>query len=225
VLTTTFRSSRSFARSTSRKATRWKVDFRLIGGCPESHLLRDNSCRPHKIFANAVAERTVLMHTSHYLGGPALLYAILVSASTMVKTPVWYPEGYRSWQHIKSILIGPEHPTFEHRGGLHHYYANDLAVIGYQTGRFPDGSVIVDENVLTKDGEGQAKGILLEGDRRMIEVMVKDRGRYKETSGWGFERFEYTRKDGALSAEQQTQCYECHAKAQDRDLVFSTIRP
>ena len=165
------------------------------------------------------------MHTSNYIAGPALLLATLVSVGSEEKQSVSFPEGYRSWQHVKSILIGPEHPTFEKRGGLHHYYANDLALVGYQSGEFPDGSVIVDENLSTKDGEGLAKGILLEGDRRMVEVMVKNHSRYKDTAGWGFERFEREDKTGALTGEQQAHCYQCHAMAQDHDHVFSKVRP
>ena len=55
---------------------------------------------------------------------------------------------------------------------------------GYRTGTFPDGSIVVDEAVFTKDGEGRASGILLEGDRRFLDVMVKD-GRRFETTGGG----------------------------------------
>jgi hypothetical protein len=165
------------------------------------------------------------MQRLHYIAGPPLLLAALVSMGAEEKRPVAFPDGYRSWQHVKSILIGPEHPTFAKRGGLHHYYANSLALVGYQTGKFPDGSVIVDEGLFTKDGEDLAKGILLEGDRRMVEVMVKDDGRYKDTAGWGFEHFERDEKTGQLTGEQQAHCYQCHANAQDRDHVFSRIRP
>ncbi|HEY6640528.1 cytochrome P460 family protein [Povalibacter sp.] len=164
------------------------------------------------------------MQPLHFIAGPILLVVTLMSAGAEGKRPVSFPEGYRSWQHVKSILIGAEHPTFAERGGLHHYYANDLALVGYQTGEFPDGSVIVDEGLFTKEGEALAKGILLEADRRMVEVMVKDRSRYPDTAGWGFERFEREDKAGALTAAQQAQCYQCHVQAQDRDHVFSKVR-
>jgi Cytochrome P460 len=166
------------------------------------------------------------MQSSLRIPAAALLLAALMSGvGAEEKQPVSFPEGYRSWQHVKSILIGPEHSTFANRGGLHHYYANDLALIGYRTGKFPDGSVIVDEGLFTKEGEGPAKGILMESERRTVEVMVKDDGRYKNTGGWGFERFEQKDKTGRLTADQQVQCHQCHANAQDRDQVFSSIRP
>jgi hypothetical protein len=158
--------------------------------------------------------------------------AVLIAASAIAvtqisaqdKRPVSFPEGYRSWQHVKSILIGPEHSTFVRRGGLHHYYANDQALVGYQTGRFPNGSVIVDEGLSTKEGEGHAKGILMERERRTVEVMVKDDNLYKDTGGWGYERFEREDKRGRLTVSDQAMCHGCHAQAQDRDHVFSKIR-
>jgi hypothetical protein len=137
---------------------------------------------------------------------------------------VAFPESYRSWQNVRSIVIGPEHPTFARRGGIHHYYANEPALVGYRTGKFPSGSVIVDEGVFAKEGEGSAKGLLLEGERRTLDVMVKDDRLYKDTEGWGFEHFEAQDRSGRLTAGEQTQCYKCHAMARDRDFVFSKIR-
>src|SRR5262245_57186038 len=29
-----------------------------------------------------------------------------------------YPQDFRSWQHVKSIVIEPEHPSFARRGGI-----------------------------------------------------------------------------------------------------------
>ena len=64
---------------------------------------------------------------------------------------------------VKSMVVGQAHASFPNRGGLHHYYANDKAAAGYRTGTFPDGAIVVDEAVLTKEGEGTATGLLLEG--------------------------------------------------------------
>jgi hypothetical protein len=139
------------------------------------------------------------------------------------KPDIPYPENFRSWQHVKTIVIGPEHKSFPARGGIHHYYANEKAKEGYRTGKFPNGSVIVDEAVFTKDGEGEAKGILLEGDRRALDVMVKNDRIYKATGGWGFEHFERDDKTGVLPPSDRAKCYACHG-TQKRDQVFSSIR-
>lgn len=155
-----------------------------------------------------------------------LLVAVLAIAIVRAedRPDVPFPSGFRSWQVVKSILIGPEHKSFPKRGGFHHYYANDKAVEGYRTGKFPDGSVIVDEAVFTKEGEGPAKGILLEGDRRALDVMVKNDQLYKETGGWGFEHFDRDNQTGLLPASVRADCYACHGKQKDRDSVFSSIR-
>ena len=157
----------------------------------------------------------------------------LIVAYLMTSATIWaddarvvpFPRGYRSWQHVKSSVVGPEHPSFPRRGGIHHFYANERAQIGYRTGLFPNGSVIVDEGVYTKEGDGGAKGMLLEGDRRSVDVMVKNDRLYKDTAGWGFEHFEGQEVTGRLDAAGRSRCFECHAKSKDRDHVYSTIRP
>jgi hypothetical protein len=152
----------------------------------------------------------------------ALAAAIAMQAEDKGEVP--YPGGFRAWQHVKSIVVGAEHPSFANRGGIHHYYANDKAMEGYRTGKFPDGSVIVDEGLFTKDGEGQAKGIVLEGERRSVEVMVKNDQVYKDTGGWGFEAFARDERTGKLQAGGRAQCHSCHSKAKGRDYVFSAVR-
>ena len=170
-----------------------------------------------------------MMKQSGYAMSCAALLAALVLAGAVTSgqsaPPVPFPQGYRSWQHVKSIVVGPEHKSFSRRGGIHHYYANAKATEGYKTGVFPNGSIIVDEGVTTKNGDGDATGILLEGARQALDVMVKDDQLYKDTGGWGFEHFEGDDPTGQLGVEQRNQCFQCHSKRKDRDLVFSVIRP
>lgn len=145
------------------------------------------------------------------------------SASAAPPAPVLYPDGFRSWTHVKSLIVGPGHESFAKRGGIHHYYANDKAVAGYRTGSFPDGSIIVDEAVFIKDGDGRTKGLVFEGGRRFLDVMVKDKSRYASTGGWGYQHFEQEDKTGSLSGSDQATCSACHTKAAT-DHVFSRIR-
>jgi len=158
----------------------------------------------------------------------ALLIAALLMAAGAIQAgdqpDVPYPTGFRSWQHVKSAMVGPEHKSFPNRGGFHHFYANNIAMEGYRTGKFPNGSVIVDEGVSTKEGEGGAKGIELEGERRSVDVMVKNDQLYAETGGWGFEHFEKDSKAGVLPASGRATCLACHSQQKDRDHVFSSVR-
>jgi hypothetical protein len=132
-----------------------------------------------------------------------------------------YPAGYRMWTHVKSVLIGPQSPAFESFGGLHHIYANEKAMEGYRTGKFPDGSVIVADFLETRENAG----VTTEGPRRRIDVMVKGSKRYAATGGWGFEQFRGdSQTDRMVTAENAAKCFACHAKQKDRDSVFSEFR-
>jgi len=67
---------------------------------------------------------------------------------------VSFPEAFRKWAHVKSVLVGPQSLAFATDGGIHHIYANDKALEGYDTGKFPDGSVIVYDLLETKEIAG-----------------------------------------------------------------------
>lgn len=54
-----------------------------------------------------------------------------------------YPSGYRSWQHVKSMIIQPGHPLADSFGGIHHIYANAAAMRGLTGGQYDDGAVFV----------------------------------------------------------------------------------
>jgi hypothetical protein len=132
-----------------------------------------------------------------------------------------YPEGYRMWTHVRTVLIGPQSPAFESFGGLHHIYANEKAMEGYRAGRFPDGSVLVFELLETRENAG----VTAEGQRKRVGVMVKESKRYAETGGWGFESFQGdSQTERRLNAEGRIACFKCHEPQKDRDFVFSEFR-
>jgi hypothetical protein len=159
------------------------------------------------------------------IAGLAVTLAVAASTTARREIPaVPFPEGFRSWQVVRSIVVGPDSRTFPKRGGIHHYYANREALEGYRTGAFPNGSVIVDEAVWTKPGEGPGAGILFEADRRFLDVMVKNDAVYKDTGGWGYEHFDSAATTPTLSIADRAECSECHAKS-PRDHVFTRLRP
>src|ERR1700751_264246 len=119
-----------------------------------------------------------------------LLLAAMVSVTSSATVDVPFPDGDRSWRHVKSTVIGPEHKSYPSEGGkIYHSFANPLAVEGYNAGQFANGSVLVRETVKTIAGDGDSKGVLKEGERSALDVMVKDDRRYAATGGWGFETF------------------------------------
>lgn len=145
----------------------------------------------------------------------------LVVPAAVADPPVPYPEGYRDWHHVKSMVIAQGHPLFEAFGGIHHLYANPQAVAGYAAGKFPDGAVIVFDllEAISTDNA------VTEGARKVVGVMHKDARQYAATGGWGFEGFgggdraNRVVRDNAASA-----CFACHAPQKDHDYVFSRLR-
>ncbi|MBL8287898.1 MAG: cytochrome P460 family protein [Rubrivivax sp.] len=137
--------------------------------------------------------------------------------------PVAYPEGYRQWTHVKSMVIQPGHPLAEAFGGIHHLYANGKALAGYKAGgKFADGSVIVFDLLEAKTADNAVQ----EGSRKVVGVMVKDARRYAATGGWGYEGFKGDSKtERAVGAKAATACFQCHQAKKDNDFVFSAWRP
>jgi len=133
-----------------------------------------------------------------------------------------YPEGYRNWTHVKSMVIQQGHPLYEAFGGIHHIYANDKTLAAYRKGgSFADGAVIVFDLLDVKVGGGAIE----EGPRKVVGVMVKDGKKWKETGGWGFEGFKGDSKtERAVGGNAKAACFECHTQVKGRDYVFSGWR-
>ena len=132
-----------------------------------------------------------------------------------------FPKEFRKWAHVKSVLVGPQSTAFATEGGIHHIYANDKALEGYDTGKFPNGSVIVYDLLETKEMAGNT----LEGATRRVDVMVKQSERYRATGGWEFMSFQGSNQtDGKIAAERKAHCVACHSMRKDHDLVFSDFR-
>jgi hypothetical protein len=137
-----------------------------------------------------------------------------VFANSSVAVP--YPVDYRKWTVTKSFVAGPESKV----AGFHHYYANDKALEGFTTGKFPDDSMIVDERVAVE----QRGGSSFEGKRLSIAVMVKNSERYAETGGWGFDSTQGNSQTLDAPGEKRAACFSCHSQQKDHDFVFSAFR-
>jgi hypothetical protein len=132
---------------------------------------------------------------------------------------VQYPENFRRWVHVGTGVILPGGPLPESEQGMHHIFANPKAVDGYASGDFADGAVIVYEL-----REAQQKGgVIFEGERRRVDVMIKDSTLYKSTGGWRFERFFGNDQTQDAVHDSRTSCFECHANAKTHGFVFSQL--
>jgi hypothetical protein len=149
-----------------------------------------------------------------------LLVAAIVPAYAS-DTAVPYPDGYRDWRHVKSMVIEEGHGLYAAFGGIHHLYANPKALEGYRTGRFPDGAVIAFDLLEAP----RADSAVTEGARKVLGVMHKDSKKYAATGGWGFEGFASgDRARPVVGADAKKACFECHLSQKERDYVFSEAR-
>lgn len=149
-----------------------------------------------------------------------VVLASSVFARSGADEPVAYPDGYRSWTHIKSMVIEPGHPLEDPFQGIHHVYGNERALRGLESGTFADGSVLVFD-LLSYTENGNA---IHESGRKLIGVMKKDEDAFGDTGGWGFEAFAGNSTDKRLVDDGGKGCYACHASQKDRDFVFSRLR-
>jgi hypothetical protein len=153
-----------------------------------------------------------------------LLLALALPASEAIPaTAITYPEGYRSWPHVKSMAItSAEHPLHGAFGGIHHVYVNPVGARALREGKdLPDRTVLVFD-LLAAHEEG---GALTEGARKLVGVMVRDSRHYAATGGWGFEGFAGDSRTTRLVTDMRGQCFECHTSQRESGFVFSRWRP
>jgi len=143
-----------------------------------------------------------------------------LSLSALWAESVEYPDNFRRWVHVGTgvIMPGPD-VKFASEVGMHHIFANPKAVEGYATGDFPDGSIVVYELRETQ----QKNGVIFEGDRKRLDLMIKDSSLHKDTGGWRFERFWGNDQTQDAIHDSGAMCFSCHSKATAHGFVFSQL--
>ena len=149
-----------------------------------------------------------------------LCSSIFVTAGACAGDNIAYPDGYRAWTHIKTMVLHKGHALENPFMGIHHVYGNAQAVEGTKSGQFDEGAVLVFDllEFMTADNAST------EGDRVLVGVMVKDNGKYKTTGGWGFEGFAGDSTTSRLVNDGGKSCFDCHAAQQEHDYVFTRWR-
>ncbi len=147
---------------------------------------------------------------------------IKISTDPGQQDVVPYPEGFRMWTHVKTSVVGPKNPAYSFVGGFDHIYANEKAMKGYTTGIFEDGAVVVFDVIIATDKDGD----LTEGERKVVDVMMKDAVKFKDTGGWGFEEFKGNSKtERTVLQAASARCFSCHSNQKDKNYIFSSYRP
>ena len=164
----------------------------------------------------------ICISPSTYLRRSAWILLFLSALSLTVlfaAEAVQFPDNFRRWVHVGTGVILPGSPLPESEQGMHHIFANPKATDGYASGNFADGSVIVYE---LREAQ-QKNGVIFEGERRRIDVMIKDSSLYKSTGGWRFERFMGNDQAQDAVHDSGTSCFECHSNAKAHGFVFSQL--
>ena len=149
-----------------------------------------------------------------------LASSMIMTAGTHAGNSVDYPDGYRDWTHIKTMVLHKGRALENPFMGIHHVYGNEKAVRGTKSGQFEDGAVLVFDllEYMTQDNAST------EGNRVLLGVMVKDGAKYPSTGGWGFEGFKGNSQTQRLVSDGGQSCYACHASQEETSYVFSRWR-
>lgn len=138
------------------------------------------------------------------------------------------PEVFRQWLFVGSSVI-PDDKNANKAifPGIHHVYIDPDSYRSHQEkGVYPDGTIIVMENLLigTRESVG-GFGYFTNGGQDIL-VSIKDRRVFKG-SGWGYYLFtDKEIKSGvAVSAPQDNRCSSCHQASAEDDEVFSQYYP
>lgn len=71
----------------------------------------------------------------------------------------------------------------------------------------------------------ERNGLLVEGERRQVDVMIRDSVRFAATGGWGFQRFVGDSRTEYSTTLQPPQCFACHVRLQQDGLALGRYRP
>ncbi len=168
----------------------------------------------------------------------ALLVASLVTTATAreytaqftAKGELLLPKHYRQW-----LFVGAAVTPNEMNNGraafpeFHFVYLDPAGFAAYQKkGLFPDGTVLVMEQVGVGGLNAASGRGYFPGEFAGVAAAVKDARRFpKEPGNWAY--FTFTAEDGSLLPEATPQptaaCNSCHQQNADEDWVFTQYYP
>jgi hypothetical protein len=159
------------------------------------------------------------------------LVGILLSSVAVSATPAGYevsfPNGFRDWFVVNSMIVTKDSAMFDQIGGMHIIYVNATGLPTLKKGGpfpYPDGTVFADDVHEFSVKEGS----YVEGNKKAVTVMVKDAKKYPTTGGWGFQVWAGGDPSKPLvpdAAHAIPACFECHTPQKDQDYTFSTYIP
>ncbi len=153
------------------------------------------------------------------------------SEAVSVDGSIHVPENFRTdyvmlgaWSVAGDVDTGGEI-------GMHIVYSPREVVDAYrETGKFPDGAVLVKELFNTKTEDLTTGAATSNTDTAGYFVMVKDtEGRFPENAlwgdGWGWSFFSATDTQHTTTKDYQAECLACHEPARATDLIYDYAYP
>jgi hypothetical protein len=161
------------------------------------------------------------------LGVAGILISSAVVSAKSAGDDVPFPDGFRNWFVVNSMIVTKDSPISAQIGGMHIIFVNAKGLATLKNGGpfpYPDGTVFADDvhEFSVKDGS------YVEGDKKAVPVMVKDAKKYAKTGGWGFQVWAGGDPSKPLvpdTAHAVTACFACHTPQKAQDFTFSTYIP
>jgi Cytochrome P460 len=159
------------------------------------------------------------------LAGSLMSWGAVATISAGDDVP--FPDGFRDWFVVNSMIVTKDSPMFGQIGGMHIIYVNAKALPTLKAGGpfpYPDGSVFADDvhEFSVQDGS------YVEGKKKAVTVMVKDAKKYATNGGWGFQVWGGGDPSKPLvpdAAHATPACFACHTPQKSQDFTFSTYIP
>jgi len=156
-----------------------------------------------------------------------VLMAVGAVSAQSAGNDVPFPDGFRDWFVVNSMIVTKDSPISAQIGGMHIIYVNATALPTLKKGGpfpYPDGSMFADDvhDFSVKDGS------YVEGSKKAVTVMVKDAAKYAATGGWGFQVWAGgdPKKPLIPDTDHAIQgCFACHTPQKAQDFTFSTYIP
>ena len=133
------------------------------------------------------------------------------------------PRDYRAaWSYLGAFVV----PDEKAEGyGFHDVFTQPSTVKAYkETGKYPDGAVLVKEIRTVKTGKMTTGEASWAGDIKAWFVMVKDaQGRFKGNpnwgDGWGWAKFNVDAPNATITKNYKTECIGCHSPVKNTDFI------
>ncbi len=172
----------------------------------------------------AVASVAVTALCAVVLGGGAVAGSF--SPYVDDKGNISIPKDFRSWYFLGAWGVATDEEGKVGSQGIHNVYTQPNTVeVFHETGKFPDGAVLVKELLKAKT-DGMTTGqVSYATETEGWFIMIKDtKGRFKGNKlwgrGWGWSLFKADAPTKTVTENFKADCIPCHVPARKNDWIY-----